>query len=265
MAAQLRPRGVAKALTLAEEQGERRALQRALSLVAKFEERLQRAETEKDLAAAGLGGARKRGGGGGKPEHEQEARLKTVSARKVPRKAAKKIIDAVVARMQGALKRYHLRKRKRGVFSLRATRKEFISLLAGHVAIKEHTNGKLFAKVTAPGKSAILDKLGDIFGVPNKGPDRHWFARRFYGSDHKRQRDCAFLDFDLSCSKKSHMLFGLKTDRVTQVTRAGRRITTRVEKMFVKMPRGVAPVRPLKKHRTEAKAHARAANSVQQA
>jgi hypothetical protein len=171
--------------------------------------------------------------------------LEVLKLKKKSKKSRADIVAAVLCKLQGALTRYHLRKRARGVFSLRCSRAEFFALLGGYADIKQHSSGRMHSSITGENKGDILDKLAAIFNTNGS----HWFARRYYGADHKVERDCSYLKFDLSHSKRSAMLFSWKLHKVAQVTRAGAKKITSLGKLVCKLPRGVAPVKPARRYR----------------
>jgi hypothetical protein len=240
----VRARGLRLTYDLAAEQGEEARLRDAMRLIRNWEKKTQRKDTDSTLQSLGMSPNKKRKRGR-KPEHLMD--MPVLKLRKRSEGARKHIIPAVLCKLQGALSRYHLRKRARGVFSMRASRREFLALLGGRAEVKEHSSGRLYCTVTGATKGEILQKLAAIFGT-----DSNWFARRYYGGDHKVERDCAYLKFDPSHDKRSSFLFSWRLHKVAQVDRKGRRIVTTIGKLSCKLPRGVSTVKPLKKFRKSA-------------
>lgn len=232
-----------KSKPLADEQDEESRLRDALKYIKAWEAKKNKKDNEnqaKILGVGGVGGKRKRA-----PECDQTEKLTLLKLKKASKASRAAIVRVVLAKLQASLSRYHLRKRARGVFSFVATATDFRALMGGYAPVQQHANGKLFCKVGGATKSEILNTLSSILGEK----DNHWFARRYYGPDFKSRRDCAFLKFDPSHPKRSHILFGFKQDKYAQVDRHGTKHVCVLGKIFCKLPRGVATVRPLKKYR----------------
>lgn len=243
----IRARGVRKAMTLAQEQGEQEDLCRALRLVAKYEKKIQQGLNESEVAAA-MGKEKKNNPRKSRlPEEHQTHCLKEVTAEKKPRSDVRDIQAAVVHKIQKSLKLYHLRKRARAVWYMRASEDEFLSLFGGYAKIYRHDNGRMFVRISGEDTAAVNALLGPILSIDKE--QRHWYCRRFYGQKHKKERDCSYVCIDRNHEKKKEITFGFKMEHTAQRDRSGKQHTTSMGIMFCKFPRAVATVKPLKKYR----------------
>ena len=246
-----RERGVRLAMTLAQQQQEEASLAYALRLVRKYENKIQESINARAVRAA-LGKDSKREQrrprGPRKPEEHQVSCLSEVEASKKPRTEVKNVQDAVVHKLQKALKRHHLRKRARAQWTMRCHRDEFLGLFGGHAKIQQHSrSGKMYVVFGGKDTAAVNALLGPILSIGEA--DKYWYCRRFYGENHKKDRDCAYIAVDEKHEKRKEIVFGYKEEHTAHKDRRGRRKLTTMGVMFCKFPRSVATVKPLKKYR----------------
>lgn len=254
--------GMARALTLAEEQGERQELAFALKRVAQYERKMQLIEDANELRAAGMGGLPKRGR---LPEYLQDHLLEEVEVKRTSRVHVRELIDKVIHKMQHSLKRYHLRKRACAVWSLGCSEAEFFSLFGGYCSIQRHIHSKrLYVCFRGKDTADVNDALGKVLDVTSA--EKYWYCRRYYGQNLGRDRDCAYIDVDHSHAKRKHVLFSLKTEKTTHLDRRGVRRSTSFSKLYCSYPRSATPVKPskrfLKKKRKVSKASGLAGRAV---
>mmetsp|Transcript_18101 Transcript_18101/g.27150 ORF Transcript_18101/g.27150 Transcript_18101/m.27150 type:complete len:256 (+) Transcript_18101:3-770(+) len=249
--ARQRPRrvyaGVRKALSLAAEQFEENELKKAIMLCEKYERKLAILENRKQvqkLLPAKRGRASK--SRNRRPQHLQTQKLKTIERKKKPREKVKHLTADLVHLIQRSLRRCHLRKGAKATFSARMTRSDFLRLFGGHVEIKEHENGKLFALFHAVDTPSLNAQLRPMLGISEQ--DNDWFCRRYCGEEVSETRDCSYI----KCSEhesRNEMLFIWSQEKTAHLDGQGRLRSTSMGKLRCRFPRGVTTVRPSKRFR----------------
>ena len=245
----LRARGKARAMTLAEEQGEERALKIALQLVEKCDRQIQKRENAKAIRKL-LGNkedsTRKKKGRN--PQHLQHNKLKLISCTKKKREDLKELIALLLHLFQRSLKRCHLRKGSMASASARLSRSEFIDLFGGYLEIMEHDNKKLFALISASNTAEANMVLGPLLNITDK-KDKSWYCRRYYGEDISEPRDCSYIKVDGSHSARNMLIFEWRQEKTAHLDRQGRLRQTSMGKLRIRFPRGTASVNPAKAFR----------------